>query len=330
MQIDQQPALFALTEHESSYRLAIAQTSGTFQVQLSLQDLPHEGVEFLKRQLFEKDPAYTTRYESSPDSIKMQISQQLSSGIVRQIWETTLLRAGTLFGFTEQLLQFQQHGQTSGEKLQTTLRQIEHDREEWKRTAQQLEHVWQTEKSELLDNFLVLYHHQKERTTKAQERIHELEQLLQEKEQELTNVKNNNKSDDHRILLQNEPDDMDTELYPQELVDRLAGGKKVKKRPATTTTKAVVPKKRRNQATGAMEYFDADEAVTDLILQTEQKNSDAKENPLESERKNDSKKARGKNAKDDSSTDSAGNYSYSSELDSDILAQLAAMKKRGD
>ncbi|GAX09795.1 hypothetical protein FisN_11Lh231 [Fistulifera solaris] len=347
MQVDGHPAMFALTmepeSSSSSYRLVIAQASGTFQVLLSSpQDLPREGgVEFLQRQLLAPDPAYTIRYESLssssssslPDRIRMQILQQLSLGIVRQVWDTTLLRTGTWYEFTEHLLHVQQQGQMACETLQTALRHVEHDREAWKETAHQLENVWQNEKSELLDNFLLLYHQQKEKTTQAQERIQQLEKLLQEKEQELTNVKKKSKKshtfdNNSRILLQNEPDDMDSELYPQELVDQLAGGKNVKKK-RPSATKTLNPKKRRNQATGAMEYYDEDEAVTDL-LQTE-KNSDAgKENSSKSKRKDDLQKARKKKVKDDSSTDSAGNYSYSSELDSDILAQLAAMKKRGD
>jgi hypothetical protein len=364
MQIDEHPAMFALTEHESlslsssslgtSFRLAMAQASGTYQVILLPQDLPRDGVEFLKRQLLSAasdHQEYTTRYEYLPDegSIRMQISQHFSSGIVRRVWETTLPKTGTLYEFTEQVLQWQQQSQWECDHLQTALRQVEHDRAAWNDTADKLECVWQDEKSELLDNFLVLYQKQKEMTTQAQERVQQLEKLLQEKEQELRNVTNNNQkntTDNRRMLLQNEPDDMDSELYPQELVEQLADGKNVRgtKRPSTTVTKTLVPQKRRNQATGAMEYYDEDEAVTDLLqyaVKTEDFTDDVKKqkkksrdtekkNSQKSKRKDDLKKARGKKSKDDDSTDSAGNYSYSSELDSDVLAQLAAMKKRGD
>lgn len=308
-----------------------------------LPDASSSPLEFLKRYLKNGESSsssaspYQTKYESSQQGTLIQISQRLSTGLVRVIWESTLKANddnSNLYDFTEQLFHMHQASKTSYDKLQKAFDRLEEARDDWKDTAEKLEHVWENEKSELLENFLTLYRKQQEMTAQAQERLQQLEEELEKTKQELVNAVSNSQTYKKDKMLANmlneEPDDMDTDLYPKELVEKLAGTGKSKheprrgqKRPSTTT---VVPKKIRNKATGAIEYFDDDEALADIVELSKNGTNVKNNGDNESARKNSQKPARGrKSKKDDSSTDSAGNYSYS-EMDSDVLAQLAAMK----
>lgn len=343
------PAILAITENDhETITLEIVCKKSTSTHRATFSELPQSSLlpeppkEFLKSQLTgsSSDSPFQTKYERNEQGILIHISQRLSSGLVRVVWETTLKADDdtTVYDFTEQLFQLYQEKQTSHDKLKTAFSQLDKARADWKDTAEKLEHVWENEKSELLDNFLTLYKKQQELTAKAQERSKQLEEeLLEKKKQELdetAKIKTYKKDKFVADMLNEEPDDFDTEIYSKELVAKLAGSDLNKEPGQDRPPTRVVPKKVRNKATGAIEYFDEDEALADLIQTRDSSNgTDASggrnaKRPASRKKVEPPKKVR-KSKKDDSSTDSAGNYSES-ELDSSVLAHLAAIKNMED
>lgn len=345
------PALVAIIENannEITIELVCQTSASTYTTTLSKQDLlksrflPDESsIQFLKRQLGstanDNSPFYT-KYEWNDGILLIQISQHLSSGLVRVVWETTLQQTTTaVYDFTTRLLQFYKDKQTSHDELTTAYHHLDKFRNEWKDTAEKLEHVWENEKNELLNNFLILYKKQQEITAAAQAELQQLKEQLDQTKQELENVKHsNNKNHDKAadMQLNDEPDDMDHEVYPQELVNHLAGTVSSTRRPQPNRKRSMVaqPKKARNTATGAIEYFDTDEALADLAgIGADTKSARGGGRNLNKTSKKTTKPVQKKgrtlkSTKDDSSsTDSTGHYS-DNEMDSDVLAQLAAMK----
>lgn len=194
-------------------------------------------------------------------SLQATIKERTKTGLVRLLWSTMLScnidsKAGSIGDLTFRLLQ--RHEDIVGQlaTFEKKYSQLERDRDGWKDTAEKLEGQWEEEKSTLFQNFCDLYagkqDHEKQ---KFEGLLRENERLKVELAEATTNRRTNNITRQHELpkILKNLPNDGDRELYDTEMVNRLAEGKRFNE------------SKRRNHLTGAMEYFDADAALEDVV-----------------------------------------------------------------
>jgi hypothetical protein len=259
------PGIFTLSEEQSNDRrlcLDVADETSTAPfrtiitaetVMSSVNGVPssQDPIDFLISLLLELsgETPLPTKFEIIGDKLRIQASQRLSSGLVKKCWTATIERDHS----TSILSSMLQLG-LQVKDLQTEKQSTEQIKDQWMDTAHKLQGRWEEEKSELLNNFLLLYKKKQELAKQAQEdaqeKIQQLEDALQQKEEELRIAKRSALPDYEDQL----PQDQDQVMFDPETVERLAKRKRA----------AAVPSRRRNKTTGAMEYYDSNVVLEDL------------------------------------------------------------------
>jgi hypothetical protein len=260
------PGIFTLSEEQSSDRrlfLEVADETSTapFRTIITAEDVKssvngvpssQDPIDFLISLLLPKESSgetpLPTKFEVLNDTLRIQASQRLPSGLVKKCWTTTIERDTHSTSILSSMLQLG----LQVKDLETEKQSVERNKDQWMDTAQELQGRWEEEKSELLNNFLLLYKKKQELGTQAQEqaqeKIQQLEDTLEQKEEELRIAKRSALPDYEDQL----PQDQDQVMYDPETVDRLAKRKRA------------VPSRRRNETTGALEYFDSNVVLEDL------------------------------------------------------------------
>lgn len=199
--------------------------------------------------------------------LRITIKERMKTGMVRLLWSTQLsslsdTSGSSLFDLSLRLFQQQEDLATQLETLKSQFSLLEQDRNGWKDTATKLEGEWEEEKSMLFQNFCDLYSAKHEHD---KSKVEGLQQEISKLKEEVSEAKTSHRATSARATaalpecFQNLPDDVDHRegaAYDAETVSLLAQGKRLP-----------LPKRRCNPTTGATEYFDADAALEDVILQ---------------------------------------------------------------
>lgn len=233
---------------------------------------------------------YFYRNDDDETHVRMQIMYRDKTGeevSMKKAWKGRLelqQHTNAMLIFCNQLgfgvNQLQQNQRT----LQTSIDNLKEGQKRWKRTAEKLEGKWQTEKDQLFQQFLVLYNKVRSELTKARDACETLRNQQRQQPaspQIVAAAARAPQEDEHSEHSYHGPDDNDDNVYPQDLVDRLAAGpvpdraysEQQRKRPAAKTNNSNAYKKKRSSAKS--DDSDSDATTDDSLPRNSQKKRSA-------------------------------------------------------
>lgn len=259
-------------------------TATEIQQQLSLSSLSQVSptpVEILAAYLTSGEEAIKTYFRLDPgnESLDIQILERMNTGLSRKRWTgslTTTKADHSLFSFCTSLMGTVHQGRDKVQDLQCQMSKVEGELEGWKETAGNLEGKWETEKTQLLENFLALYNQKQKEVQTLQEETKTLQEEMKRERQTRTERAPAAARQELPECLTSIPGDQDEELYSSETVARLAAGtcdkevaftapaKRSKPPPKASKATAAV-KTRVNQTTGAIEIYDPDAMIAEIL-----------------------------------------------------------------
>jgi hypothetical protein len=320
-------------------------TATSIQQQLTLSSLSQASptpVDILAGYLTSGEEAIKTyfRLDPSNESLDIQILERTNTGLSKKRWTGSLTTAKadqSLFLFCTSLMSTVHQGRDKVQDLQSQMSKVQGELEGWKETAGNLEGKWETEKIELLENFLALYNQKQKEVQTLQEETKTLQEEMKRERQTRTQRAPAASRPELPACLTSIPGDQDEELYSSETVARLATGSRNQKvaptkrsRPPPKSSTAV--KKRVNATTGAIEIYDPDAMIAEILKDggDNGEGNRLKQAPVADKRKaakvakaDMGANKRTKLEEDDVDTD---NFIYK-DMQSDIFAQLAALSE---
>jgi hypothetical protein len=289
------------------------------------------------------------------ESLDIQILEKMKTGLSRKRWTgslTTTAAEHSLFSFCASLMGTVHEGRDKAQDLQSQMSKVQGELNGWKETAGNLEGTWESEKTQLLENFLLLYNQKQKEVQTLQEETKTLqEEMKREREKQARMVRAPAAArQEQPECLTSIPGDQDEEQYSAETVARLAAGTRNQEAKfATPTTKRSRPppkkataavKTRINKTTGAIEIYDPDAMIAEILKDGD--NGDGKR-PKKVQAEDKRKAVKAKSEKSASAADMGANKRVKLEEDdvdmdrvidkdmqSDIFAQLDALSDDED
>jgi hypothetical protein len=257
-------------------------TATAIQQQLSLSSLSQNSpnpVEILTAYLTSGKEAIKTyfRLDPSNESLDITILERTSTGLSRKRWTgplTTTKAEHSLFSFCTSLMGTVHQGRDKVQDLQSQMSKVQGELEGWKETAGNLEGEWESEKTQLLENFLLLHNQKQKEVQTLQEENKSLQEEVKREKQARTLRAPAAARQEMPECLTSIPGDQDEELYSSETVARLAAGTRSKEVTFTAPTKRSRPppkkataavKTRINKTTGAIEIYDPDAMIAEIL-----------------------------------------------------------------
>jgi hypothetical protein len=336
-------------------------TATEIQQQLSLSSLSQASpnpVDILAAYLTSGEEAIKTYFRLDPgnESLDIQILERMNTGLSRKRWTgslTTTTADHSLFSFCTSLMGTVHQGRDKVQDLESQMSKVQGELEGWKETAGNLEGKWESEKTQLLENFLELYSLKQKEVQTLQEKSKTLQEEMKRERQALTQRAPTTARQELPECLTSIPGDQDEELYSSETVARLAAGTRNQEVKFTTPSKRSRPppkkttaavKTRINKTTGAIEIYDPDAMIAEILKDGDNEERKQPKRPAVDTRKAaKAKKAPSASQKSASATDVGANKRVKLEEDdvdmdrvidkdmqSDIFAQLDALSDDED